>query len=93
MVAAFTFTYNVGVGTIITSGAVALVGYLLNRKTKQIHVLVNSQMSTALKRISELEAKLSLGPGEQIPTASVVTISGSGDPPLLHEEETGRNVG
>jgi hypothetical protein len=52
---------------------VAVIGYLLNRKANQIHVLVNSQMVTALARIDALEKKLGLSPGEAIPAPSIVT--------------------
>lgn len=52
---------------------VAVIGYLLNRKVKEVHVLVNAQMNAALTRIAELEKKLGLTSGEAIPTAAVVT--------------------
>ena len=59
---------------------VAFVGFILNRKTKQIHVLVNSRMTDATNqiraqhraltlqdaRIAKLEGALSLAPGEDV---------------------------
>lgn len=40
---------------------------------EKIHILVNGRLSEALDRIASLEKKLGLQPGEQIPTAQVVT--------------------
>lgn len=66
--------------TAIVGLVLAVVGYMLNKKTKQIHVLVNSQMKAALDqidadglRITALEQKLGLSPGEEIPSPAIVT--------------------
>jgi len=59
----------------------SLGGIWLNRKVGQVHTLVNSQMSDALKRIAQLEQKLGLAPGEVIPTAPIVTASTHGGIP------------
>lgn len=42
------------------------------KKIEEIHVLVNSQMSAALKRIADLEEKLGLAAGEKIPAPAIV---------------------
>ena len=47
-------------GQLVIGILVAVVGLIINHKTTQIHVLVNSQMSTTLKRIDALEKKLNL---------------------------------
>ncbi len=52
---------------------VGVLGFLLNRKAHQIHVLVNSQMTQALKRISDLEKALGINAGGKIPVTAVVT--------------------
>lgn len=38
-----------------------------------IHVLVNSRMSATLERVEQLEEKLGLAHGEEIPSAAIVT--------------------
>lgn len=48
-------------------------GRKLTAKVDEVHVLVNSQMTTALNRIVELEKKLGLAPGDPVPTLPVVT--------------------
>ncbi len=53
---------------------VAVIGYVLNRKTHEIHVLVNSQTANAMKRIADLEQKLGLTAGETIPGPSILTV-------------------
>lgn len=68
-------------GQLFIALLVVIVGYWLNRKTKQIHVLVNAQMTTALTRIADLEQKLSLRPGEPIPAAMIVSTVTATPPP------------
>ena len=56
------------VGQALLAVLVAGIGYTLHRKEREIHFLVNSQMTEALSRIKALEEKLGLSPGEAIPT-------------------------
>lgn len=46
---------------------VAIVGFILNRKANKIHVLVNSRMTKALKRIAQLEEIVEATPGVEVP--------------------------
>ena len=43
------------------------------QKISEIHILVNSKMDDALKRIAQLEAKLGLSAGEDIPNPAIIT--------------------
>lgn len=58
---AVNFTDAIGLGSSIATlaSAVCAIGVLaLHRKVKEIHVLVNERLDTALNRIKELEKKL-----------------------------------
>lgn len=56
-------------------GALIITGYVFNRfqagntkaKVEEIHVLVNSRMSSALRRISQLEKALGIKKGAPVP--------------------------
>ena len=64
-----------------------LGGIWLAHRLNQVHTLVNSQFTAALKRITALEPKLGLTPGEAIPAAQVVTAAtgeGSEGPEVLN---------
>ncbi len=68
------------IGQIVLAGIVtvgAIVSYLQARKAKnkvqEIHVLVNSQKEELEDRIEQLEAKLELKRGEEIPAQQIVT--------------------
>lgn len=50
----------------------AAVGVYLSKKVKEVHTLVNSQMTAALDRVAALEGKLGLTAGEAIPGAAIV---------------------
>lgn len=65
----------------VIAGVVTLGTAYLSVKLRQVHVLVNSKMDTALKRIEELEAKLGLASGEQVPGAKILTETSSGATP------------
>ena len=68
-------------GQLAVGVLVAVVGFVLNRKTKQIHVLVNQRMTDATEqirlqrvamtaqdvRIAALEHALAIGPGDAVP--------------------------
>lgn len=54
-----------------------VIGSYLAWRLRQVHTLVNSQMTNALARIVLLENKLGLQPGETIPGAAIVTQKGS----------------
>lgn len=47
---------------------VAVIGFVLNRRSKQIHVLVNSRMQESLDRIEVLERLIKATPGIEVPT-------------------------
>lgn len=70
----------------LIAGVVSLGTAYMTLKLRQVHVLVNSKMDTALKRIQELEKKLGLEEGEIIPSAPIVTESTAGIPPANHPE-------
>lgn len=78
MVAGLEFSYNVSVGQLAVGVLVALVGYVLNRRTKHIYVAVNGRMTSALARITALEALEQLHPGQVLPIAAVVTVGSPG---------------
>ncbi len=46
---------NVRLALLVTT---AVTSYLNNRQGKEIHILVNSKMTTALNRIEELEKEI-----------------------------------
>lgn len=73
MIIATAWVTKTAIGQAGLAVLVAGIGYALNKKAKQIHVLVNSQMNTALTRIAALETKLGLSPGEPIPAPAIVT--------------------
>jgi len=50
-------------------------------KLSEIHLLVNSRMDEALKRVLALEAKLGLQAGEDIPAPAIVTMTTVEPPP------------
>lgn len=54
-------------------------------KITEIHVLVNSKMDAALKRVEQLEAKLGIEAGGDIPGAQIVTPK---TPHPGHESDT-----
>ena len=68
-------------GQLAVGVLVAVVGFVLNRKTRQIHVLVNQRMTDATEqirlqrvamtaqdvRIAALEHALAIGPGGAVP--------------------------
>lgn len=68
------------VGQAMLGLLVAGVGFILNRRAKQIHVLVNSRLDQALQRISSLESKLGLSPGEPIPAPPILTTATKPEP-------------
>jgi hypothetical protein len=58
---AVNFTDSVALGSslaTIVSGICTFAVLLLHRKVREIHVLVNDRLDTALSRIKELEEKL-----------------------------------
>lgn len=62
------------VDELLTAGLavlVAVVGYTLNRKTKQIHVLVNSRMAAVVARVEQLEKLIRATPGIEVPADPV----------------------
>ncbi len=69
-------------GVIYTSANTNRKAHGLAEKADEIHVLVNSRLTEALDRINELEKKLGLTPGEQIPVPAIVT------PVTLQEKES-----
>lgn len=58
---------GVQVGQAIIATIIAVVGWLLKRQGSQIHVLVNARLTEALDRITLLETRLGLKPGEPVP--------------------------
>lgn len=50
---------------------VALVGFILNRRSRQIHVLVNSRMQDSLDRIKVLESLIHATPGIEVPPPTI----------------------
>lgn len=61
-------------GQFILAVILLVVGFILNRKSNQIHVLVNSRLEDALTRIKHLEEKLGLSKGEPIPAEAFVKV-------------------
>lgn len=88
MIAAWTATSTMTVvtpflvlfGTIYLARNTKKKSVELNDKADAIHILVNSRLDEALKRITDLEGKLGLSPGEAIPHPAIVAPQTEGTP-------------
>lgn len=72
----FAFGSSSGLVTLFAAASPIIAagfGVYLSTKVRQVHTLVNSQMTIALERIVTLESKLGLSPGEAVPGAAIVT--------------------